>query len=287
MYHPDGTSLGAEMPSPILRQLEQAAQRHESPCGDGAMVWHSWGDGPALVLLHGGAGSWRHWVRNIAVLAKTRRVLVADIPGLGESAMPPEPCTMDSLAGIIGEGIDQILGAEASYDIAGFSFGGVVSGSVALLHGTRVRSLTVIGSGGLGLPRNVTELVKVRHLTGRERLEAHAYNLSKLMIADPANIDDLAVEIQDWNTRHSRLKTPVLSRGTSLREALAKFGGKLNGIYGERDAASWPSIVDREILFRRLHADVTFRIIPGAGHWVPYEAADEFNGTLLDMLQRS
>jgi pimeloyl-ACP methyl ester carboxylesterase len=251
------------------------------------MVWHSWGDGPALVLLHGGAGSWRHWVRNIPILARTRRVLAADIPGLGESAMPPEPCTMDSLACIIGEGIDQILGADASYDIAGFSFGGVVSGSVALLHGTRVRSLTVIGSGGLGLPRNVTELVKVRHLTGRERLEAHAINLSRLMMADPANIDDLAVEIQDWNTRHTRLKTPPLSRGTSLRVALEKFGGKLNGIYGECDAASWPNVMDREILFRRLHADVAFRIISGAGHWVPYEAADECNAALLDMLQRS
>ena len=275
------------MLSQILQQLEQSAQRHESPCGDGNMVWHSWGNGPALVLLHGGAGSWRHWVRNIAVLAQTRRVLAADIPGLGESAMPPDPCTMECLASIIGEGIDQMLGAEASYDIAGFSFGGVVSGSVALLHGTRVRSLTVTGSGGLGLPRNVTELVKVRHLAGPERLEAHAINLSRLMIADPTNIDDLAVEIQDWNTRHSRLKTPVLSRGTSLREALEKFGGKLNGIYGERDAASWPNVGEREILFRRLHPDVAFCIIPDAGHWVPYEAADEFNAALLDMLHRS
>ena len=36
------------------------AQRLETPCGDGSMVWRVWGSGPPLVLLHGGYGSWMH-----------------------------------------------------------------------------------------------------------------------------------------------------------------------------------------------------------------------------------
>ena len=33
--------------------------------------------------------------------------------------------------------------------------------------------------------------------------------------------------------------------------------------------------------------DLDFRVIPGAGHWAIYEAADEVNAVLLDMLRVS
>ncbi len=55
-------------PAAFLDRLERTARRTETPCGDGTMVWRSWGEGPTLVLFHGGAGSWRHWAHNIDVL---------------------------------------------------------------------------------------------------------------------------------------------------------------------------------------------------------------------------
>jgi len=70
------------------------------------MVWHEWGEGPTVVLLHGGYGSWTHWIRNIDALAAEHRVIAADLPGLGDSAMPPEPFTPWSLAGILADGLD-------------------------------------------------------------------------------------------------------------------------------------------------------------------------------------
>ena len=77
-------------PAAFLDRLERTAKRTETPCGDGTMVWRSWGEGPVLVLFHGGAGSWRHWAHNIDVLSRTYRLLVPDLPGLGESAFPPD-----------------------------------------------------------------------------------------------------------------------------------------------------------------------------------------------------
>ena len=41
-----------DTPVAILDRLERAAQCLETPCGDGTMLWHSWGRGPALVLLN-------------------------------------------------------------------------------------------------------------------------------------------------------------------------------------------------------------------------------------------
>ena len=77
-----------ETPQALLARLDQAATRYETPTGAGRMIWRSWGSGPILVLLHGGSGSWRHWVRNIEYFAKDRRVLAPDLPGMRESGFP-------------------------------------------------------------------------------------------------------------------------------------------------------------------------------------------------------
>ena len=248
------------------------------------MVWHAWGAGPALVLLHGGSGSWRHWVRNIPYFAATHTVIAPDLPGLGLSDPPPEPENPRAMAAILAAGLAHLVDHPDRYDVAGFSFGGVMAGCLAATEGARVRTLTIVGSGGLGLPRGSTELVKVRHLAGAEREAAHRTNLARLMIADPARIDALALEIQDWNTRHSRLKSPQISRGAWLRDALAAVRCEVGGIWGSRDAPSLPDIGAREAAMRALQPGLRFVTIPGAGHWVAYEAADAFNAALEGML---
>jgi pimeloyl-ACP methyl ester carboxylesterase len=253
------------------------------------MVWRSWGDkdAPVLVLFHGGAGSWRHWAHNIDVLSREYRLLVPDLPGLGESAFPPDGDDANQVAVVVAAGIDAILGPDARYDVAGFSFGGTMATCVAAIHGARVRSVTIIGSSGVGPVGSAVELMKVRHLVGEERVAAHRTNLNRLMIADLAKIDDLALTIQEWNTRHSRLKTPTLSRSGALPNALAKVHVPLNGIWGERDAPANPRAPERVATLRAMRPDADVRMIPGAGHWVAYEAPEQFHAILLEMLRRT
>ena len=274
-------------PAAFLDRLERAAKRTETPCGDGMMVWRSWGDGPVLVLFHGGAGSWRHWAHNIDVLSQAYRLLVPDLPGLGESAFPPDGNDAAQVAVIVAHGIDMILGADARYDVAGFSFGGTMASCVAAIHGARIRSVTIIGSSGVGPSGSAVELMKVRHLTGEERVAAHHTNLNRLMIADPAKIDDLALAIQEWNTRHSRLKTPTLSRSGALQRAIGQIVAPVNGIWGEKDAPANPRAPERVAALRAMRPDADVRMISGAGHWVAYEAPEQFHAMLLEMLRRT
>ncbi len=274
-------------PAAYLDRLERAAKRTETPCGEGMMVWRSWGGGPALVLFHGGAGSWRHWAHNIDVLSQEYRLLVPDLPGLGESAFPPDGDDASQVAVIVAHGIDMILGADARYDVAGFSFGGTMASCVAAIHGARVRSATIIGSSGVGPMGSAVELMKVRHLSGEERVAAHRTNLNRLMIADPAKIDDLALAIQEWNTRHSRLKTPSLSRSGALQRAIAQVVAPVNGIWGEKDAPANPRAPERVAALLALRPEADVRMIPGAGHWVAYEAPEQFHAILLEMLRRT
>jgi pimeloyl-ACP methyl ester carboxylesterase len=274
-------------PAAFLDRLERTAWRTETPCGEGTMVWRSWGDGPVLVLFHGGAGSWRHWAHNIEVLSQTYRLLVPDLPGLGESAFPPDGGDAMAVAAIVARGIDIVLGPDVRYDVAGFSFGGTMASCLGAIHGARVRSVTIIGSSGVGPSGSAVELMKVRHLAGEERIAAHRTNLNRLMIADPARIDDLALEIQEWNTRHSRLKTPILSRSGALPRAIARVGAPVNGIWGQLDAPANPRAPERVAALRAMRPDADVRMIPGAGHWVAYEAPEQFNAILLEMLQRT
>ena len=73
-------------PAAIVADVESRARRFETPCGDGVMVWHAWGEGPPLLLLHGSHGSWTHWIRNVDALAVSRTVWAPDIPNHGDSA---------------------------------------------------------------------------------------------------------------------------------------------------------------------------------------------------------
>jgi pimeloyl-ACP methyl ester carboxylesterase len=272
-------------PLAAVRRLEVDARRTESPCGDGSMAWWEWGNGSALVLLHGGAGSWQHWVRTVPAFSRTHRVLAPDLPGLGESADPPAPPDLETISAIVGAGIDGLLGPRASYDVVGFSFGASLGGHLALLHGARVRSLTLVGAGGLVRPRTPMTLVRVRDKSGEALAEAHRENLQRIMIADPAKIDALAVAIQDWNARHARLDTPALIARRPLAQSLPELRVPVNAIWGERDQVAYYTLEDRIAALRALCPGVALRIIPVSGHWVAYEFADEFNAALAELLR--
>jgi pimeloyl-ACP methyl ester carboxylesterase len=278
-------------PQALLDGLQRQSTRYETPCGDGRMVWHLWdksdGRAPVVVLFHGGAGSWRHWVRNIPVLAETWRVLAPDLPGLGESDFPPDGDSAEPVARIVADGIDQIIGAETGFDVVGFSFGGTMAACVGALRGKRVRSVTIIGSSGVGAPGSSVRLEKVRHLEGQERRDTHRTNLSRLMIADPAKIDDLAIAIQDWNTVRSRLKTPAISRSGVILTAIDNLQSPLNGMWGELDAPANPKGPERVATLKLRKPDADIRLIPATGHWAAYESPEIVNKTLLEMLART
>jgi pimeloyl-ACP methyl ester carboxylesterase len=277
-------------PQAVLDDLLSQATRHETPCGDGRMIWHMWdksgGQAPVVVLFHGGAGSWRHWVRNIPVLAETWRVLAPDLPGLGESDFPPDGDNAEPVARIVADGIDQIIGSETGFDVVGFSFGGTMAACVGALRGKRVRSVTIIGSSGVGSGSSV-RLEKVRHLEGQERRDTHRTNLGRLMIADQAKIDDLAIAIQDWNTVRSRLKTPAISRSGAILTAIDKLQSPLNGMWGELDAPANPKGPERVAALKARKPDADIRLIPATGHWAAYESPEIVNQTLLEMLART
>jgi len=272
-----------EAPAAMLARIDAEALKVETPTGGGRMVWRLWGEGEPLVLLHGSFGSWMHWIRNVEVLAERHLVIAADIPGMGDSDQPSMPFTIDSLADEVSAGLDTVLLPHAGFHFAGFSFGGIVGGHVCVRQARRVRTYTALGSNALGLRLgDRSDMAKASSkMTEAELMEVHRHNLGITMIADPAHIDDLALHIQNTNTRRARLRSGAIPRGDSLAHRLAELPCPIQGIWGERDQTAGAYVGDRRDLFRRIQPDCPFHIVPDAGHWVQFEGAEEANRHLL------
>jgi pimeloyl-ACP methyl ester carboxylesterase len=275
-----------EAAATCVRALNRAARTRNTPCGTGAMIWRSWGAGEPLVLLHGGYGSWTHWLRAIPELAQRYELWVPDLPGLGDSAMPPEPQTPASSAAAVAAGIGEIFSAGVEVRLAGFSFGGHVATLAAALLGGQVRDLLLIGVAALGLkPEPRAPFAKERSgMSEAERAEVHRRNLEILMFADPARIDALAVHLQVENVRRARFQSRPFAATDEIARTLPAVTAPLKTVWGSRDVLARPSLDERLAILRRHHPELQVRIVEGAGHWVMYEAPEAFCAALIELL---
>jgi 2-hydroxy-6-oxonona-2,4-dienedioate hydrolase len=270
----------------LIDTLDSASTRRTTPVGDGELVWRIWGHGEPLLLLHGGTGSWMHWMRNIEDLARDYMVLVPDIPGSGESASPALPTNVEKVAAALLAGIDAILGPQARFAIAGFSMGGLISGFVTKLARERVTTLVLVGAVGTTARRGTMAPMKSwRRLPSDDaKREAHRTNLEILMVRDPKAVDEPAIYMQFHNAERSRVRGKHINPTGDLSHTLPSFKGRLASIWGEHDATAGPYLDERREKLEQFKPGSTFDVIPGAGHWVQYEAADAFNRLLRKRL---
>jgi pimeloyl-ACP methyl ester carboxylesterase len=263
-----------------------SADIHQTPSGDGSMCWRRWGSGPPLVLLHGGSGSWTHWIRNIATLKEHFELWLADLPGMGDSAMPHHPHVPESCAEVVATGIRDIIPSGTPFHLTGFSFGGHVAALAAADLQDNLADLTLIGVAALGMPSGDRGqmLREYEDMTDEEIYEVYRNNLENLMISKPERIDDLSVYLQMQNVQHARFRSRPFARSDAIRQKLAEIRTPVKSIWGENDILGFPSVAARLDVIGEHHPELQARIIPDAGHWVAYEAADAFNAAVVELL---
>ena len=271
---------------PELEHALARAERFETMVDGRRIVWRRWGDGPSLLLLHGGHGAWNHWVRNVIPLSHAHAVWAPDMPGYGESDDLREGGDAQTMAEALSAGLAQLPHASARLDVVGFSFGALVGGHLCAMRRGGVDRFVMVGSAGLGFPRfkGVGLLPWRRVADDAERRALHRQNLGMLMLHAPSAIDDLAVALQDDNSLRTRFRSRDLSRTDALRRMLPELDARLAGIWGAEDATAAPDVAQRGVLLRSIQPDAWFRVIEDAGHWVQYERADAFNQALLQCL---
>ncbi|PNU02045.1 alpha/beta hydrolase [Novosphingobium guangzhouense] len=274
-------------PQAFLDALDSQARRAQTPCGDGTMVWRIWGEGRGqpLVLAHGAQGSWTHWVRNIERLSRHRTLIVPDLPGHGDSAMP----SSEDHAGIsaaLAQGLHIVAGSQGlPIDLCGFSFGGVALAHLAALHPDVARRLVIVGCGGLGTPMGNPRLGRISGLAGEARRAALKANLLGLMLHHPESADELAIHMLLPTAKAARLHASPLVVPDRLVRILPDIRVAVDAIWGALDLPH-PDPAAQKAVLRAVQPDAEFRIIDDAGHWAMYERPQAFEAALLDILAR-
>jgi pimeloyl-ACP methyl ester carboxylesterase len=266
-----------------IARLQAQAQRFDFEFEGRRVCWRRFGAGAPLVLIHGGHGSWLHWARNIEALAEQFTVWAPDLPGYGESDEAGPGGLADLLASTLSS-LDALIGAEELIDLAGFSFGALVAAHIAARRG-RVRRLVLLGPGGHGGPRRPQgELRNWRLASNEAALRACMHhNLAAHMLHDAANIDALALQVHTDACRRTRFRSKDISRAGGLGPALDQHAGGVLLVWGEHDVTAHPEALAPALTAG--HPKRHAHIVPGAGHWVQYEAAEPINRLLLDYLK--
>ena len=126
--------------------------------------FHSSGDGPLLVLLHGIASTADTWAPVATGLAANHTVLAHDLLGHGASAKPRGDYSLGAYASGVRDLITA-LGYERA-TVVGHSLGGGIAMQFAYQFPERVERLVLISSGGLG--REVHPILRASTLPGSE-----------------------------------------------------------------------------------------------------------------------
>ncbi|QVN09301.1 acetoin dehydrogenase dihydrolipoyllysine-residue acetyltransferase subunit [Pseudomonas rhodesiae] len=236
--------------------------------------------GTPLVLVHGFGGDLNNWLFNQPALAAERRVIALDLPGHGESGK-----TLRS--GEAAELSEAVLGLLDHLQLdrvhlAGHSMGGLVALTVAEQAPARVVSLTLIASAGLGADINGDYLQGFADANNRNALKPQLVQL----FSDPALV-----------TRQMLEDMLKFKRLEGVDQALRQLNGAL--FDGGRQKVDVSHVVGRQpslviwgsddAIIPANHAqglEAQVEILPGQGHMVQLEAAEQVNQLMLAFLKR-
>jgi pimeloyl-ACP methyl ester carboxylesterase len=244
------------------------------------------GEGPLVVLLHGGVGDRRTWRRQIDDLSDEFTVVAWDAPGFGGSSDPPEafrlPDFADCLAAFIAA-----LGAGRPH-VIGLSFGGGLALELYRRHPTVPATLVLVGAyaGWAGsLPAETVEQ-RLRQYEGLadappDRLVDEVLPTLFTESAPAEAVAELAASMSEFHPAGLRAGARAFAEA-DLRDVLPRIAVPTLLLYGDRDVRA-PLGVARD-----LHAEIPgsrLGLIPGAGHVCNLEAPEAFDAELRAFLR--
>ncbi len=231
--------------------------------------------GEPMLLIHGFGGDLNNWLFNHEALAADREVYALDLPGHGESSKDVGEGTLESLADTVA-GFMAALGVGSAH-LVGHSMGGAVALMVARRHPERVRSLSLLCSAGLGGEINSGYIDGFVAAASRNALKPVLADLfADSGLVTRQLVDDLLKykRLEGVGAALTTLAGKLFAGGRQavvLADALPGFGKPVLLVWGEDDRII--PVAHAHALSGRCRVEV----LPGRGHMVQMEAANEVN----------
>jgi pimeloyl-ACP methyl ester carboxylesterase len=236
------------------------------------------GRGPAIVFVHGLGGTRTDWLPTARRLLARHRVVMVDLPGHGETALP-DPFSFAS----VGEALDRVLAKEnpESTIVVAHEIGGRAAMAALAAHPGRARGLMLIDVP-VGVPAQIDDQQRKRFL---EFMDNSFEAVSKMMFGNKGR-----------DTTQSKAIYAVFSQ-TSPATVKAFIR---EGFYsdGNKDARAlklpvqmvatsrlWtPGLTSGALLQRMGWADTTMAVrrVPDAAFWVMKDQPDTLAAWIAD-----
>jgi len=254
-----------------------------------------------LVLIHGLGSYLPAWKKNIPELSNHFRVIAIDLPGYGKSNKLPHSGMMTYYAGVVNDFAEALnLGKIV---LGGHSMGGQISMVTALYYPERVNKLILAAPAGFerfteGQKQWFRNVMTVRGvmLTSVEDIISNlAYNFYELPDDADFMITD-RIAMRSAEDFQAYAYAVVQSVNGMVDEAVIDFLHLIEQpaliLFGENDNLipnrflnPGPTI-DVARVGEELLPNNQLHMIPGCGHFLQFEASDEFNRIVLEFLKK-
>jgi pimeloyl-ACP methyl ester carboxylesterase len=254
------------------------------------------GSGPAVLLLHGFAGSAEDWRPSAEILANAGyRALAFDCLGFGRSDKPGDaPYSLELIAGLYATALRQLDITQAS--IVAHSMGGKYALATALFYPTLVTNLTLIATDGFGETSPLTR-IGGWPLAGRSILWLSAQPpIVRAMLGATFYDPEKYVNQELIARARAALLGPENLRAlTALSRRYDATDLQLSGLRARLGEIQTPTLLawgSHDQVFPVAQANIAATEIPNAGlaifprcgHFPQVEAARSFHGLLFGFL---
>ena len=257
------------------------------------------GEGPAILMIHGIAGSSGAWREVMPALAEQYTVIAPDLLGHGQSAKPTGDYSLGAFANVLRDLLGVVGIPRAT--VVGQSFGGGVAMQFCYQNPEWCERLVLVDSGGLG--REVSWLLRFMTLPGAEYLmpiifppfvRARGDELSRLLYSRGIRMPRVGemwrsyASLTDGANRQSFIRTirSVIDPGGQTVSAMDRLYLTQQVptliVWGEHDSIIPVSHA------HDAHAAMPnsrLEIVAGAGHFPHVEAPGDFLRALRDFME--
>ncbi len=264
------------------KSSDEAAPRYEFvDTAFGRLRYAKRGEGDNVILLiHGFGGDLDNWLFNIEALSAAGTVYALDLPGHGQSDKVVSEPSLNWLASAVVAFMDAV-GVQAAH-LVGHSMGGAISMRAAIDQPARVKSLTLIGSAGLGSEINGDYIEGFVGAASRRELKP----LLEQLFDDPALVNR---QLVDDVLKYKRIDG-VEEALRAVAGGLFRDGRQTSVLAGELKASGAPVLIvwgESDRIIPAAHASTLgaaakTEVLPGAGHMVQMEKAGRVNELVLD-----
>lgn len=239
--------------------------------------------GAPLLFLHGFGGDLNNWLFNQPVLAESHTAYALDLPGHGGSEKALAGADIGAMTDAVVAFMDA-MNLESAH-LVGHSMGGAVAASLALEHGARAASLTLVCPAGLGAEINMDYIDGFIGAAKRKELKP----VLEKLFADPSLVSrDMMNDVLKFKRLDGAQAALAAIAGAAfeggrqafvLRDTLGGIGVPAQVIWGREDQIL--PVAHGE----GLPSSINVHILDGAGHMAHMEQANEVNRLIQELVR--